>query len=326
VSLVVLKPGSLTSVQDLGRLGYQRHGVEVGGAVDRFALRVANSIVGNPESAAGLEVTQHGPELRAERDLLVAWCGAEFDATVAGEALPRDRAVRVAAGETIQLGAARRGLRAWLAVAGGIDVPRVLGSRSTALRAGFGGHCGRPLQAGDRLPIGDESTWAQQRLASGRRGSAWSVQPDTLGRQAAGDRVRAVRGPEWEWFHRDAQGAFFSADWRVTKDVDRMGVRLEGPALTLAAPREMISEGVNEGVVQVPAGGQPIVLLASRQTVGGYPRIGAVTAVDWSRLAQLRPGSTVRFEEVSLAEAHELYLARERDLARVRAALARLAG
>ncbi len=322
--ITVVKPGLLTSVMDLGRPGYQRHGVVVGGALDRFAARVANMIVGNDDGAALLEIAQLGPELSFGADALVAWCGGGFAPHIGREALPRDRAVRVAAGETVRFGPAGEGLRAWLAVAGGIDVPPVLGSRSTSRRAGFGGHHGRPLQTGDTLRLGPPSEWARARMQSAARSSSWSVRPDTLGLAPEAGRVRAMIGPEWDWFTAGAQEAFFAAEWRVTKDADRMGLRLAGPGLPLRTPREMISEGVNEGVVQVPEGGAPIVLLASRQTVGGYPRLAAVASVDLGRMAQLVPGATVRFQRITLATAHELYLARERNLNRVRAGLARL--
>jgi antagonist of KipI len=322
--ITVVKPGVLTSVMDLGRPGYQRHGVVVGGALDRFAARVANTIVGNDENAALLEIAQLGPELKFTATTLVAWCGGGFEPRVGAQFLPRDRAVRVEAGETIWFGGTRHGLRAWLAVAGGIDVPLVLGSRSTYRRAGFGGHHGRPLVAGDELPLGAPGKFAVQRLQAPERASAWTVRPDTLGKPAAAGVVRAIRGPEWERFSAAAQHAFFSAEWKVTKDADRMGARLAGPDLPLEETREMISEGVNEGVVQVPAGGAPIVLLASRQTVGGYPRIAAVASVDLGRMAQLAPRDKVRFEAISLETAHGLLLARERDFARVRMGLARL--
>lgn len=320
----VLRPGLLTSVMDLGRPGFQRHGVVVGGALDRFAARVANVIVGNDEGAALLEIAQLGPELKFAQTTLVAWCGGGFEPRLGGELLPRDRAVRVEAGETIWFGPAKGGCRAWLAVAGGIDVPLVLGSRSTYRRAGFGGLGGRPLQAGDQLRLGAPSEFAQNRLRAAARTSPWTVRPDTLVRAPSAGTVRAMPGPEWERFTPEARQIFFATAWKVTKDADRMGVRLAGPELKLADAREMISEGVNEGVVQVPAGGAPIVLLASRQTVGGYPRLAAVAAVDLGRAAQLATGDTVRFEAIKLVEAHGLLLARERDFARVRMGLARL--
>jgi len=328
--ITVLNPGLLTTVQDLGRPGFQQYGVVVGGALDAFAARLANLIVGNDDNAAVLEMAQTGPELRFSADTLVAWGGADFDARIGAEPLPPDRAVRVAAGETISFGFARTGLRAWLAVAGGIDVPVVLGSRSTYRRAGLGGHEGRPLVAGDNLPTFAPSAWAKQVRASlhaaQKRSTAWTVRTGAMGKPAASGMVRAMRGPEWTWFTPEAQKAFFTVDWSATKDADRMGVRLEGPALALVKPREMISSSVNAGVVQVPPAGQPIVLLPSRQSVGGYPRLAAVAAVDLRRFTQLRPGDKLRFEEITLETAHELYLARERDLNLVRTGLGRFTG
>jgi antagonist of KipI len=326
----VLKPGLLTTVQDLGRPGYQQYGVVVGGALDGFAARVVNLVAGNDDNAAVLEMAQTGPELRFDRESIVAWGGADFDARIGDEPLPCDRAVRVAAGEVLRFGFARSGLRAWLAVAGGLDVPLVMGSRSTYRRAGIGGHQGRPLKAGDDLAIGVPSAWAGQILATLRNGrkraTAWTVRPGTMGRPAAAGFVRALRGPECDWFTPEAQKAFFSAEWTATQEADRMGVRLAGPMLARRQEGDMVSSAVNAGVVQVPAAGQPIVLLPSRQSVGGYPRLAAVAAVDLRCFTQLRPGDKVRFEEITLATAHALYLARERDLSRVRTGLARLTG
>lgn len=326
----VREPGVQTTVQDLGRPGHQRHGVAVGGALDRFIAATVNLSVGNDAGAALLEMALTGPDLVFEQDVLVAWGGADFAATANGQPLPRERAVRVAAGEVVRFGPARSGLRAWIAIAGGIDVPLVMGSRSTAPRAGIGGHRGRPLVAGDVLGSFAPPPSARRILdalrSEGRRAVAWSVRPDALGRPASPGVVRAVRGPEFDWFTAGAQRAFFSAEWTATRDADRMGVRLDGPELTMATPREMISSAVNAGVVQVPPAGRPIVLLPARQSVGGYPRLAAVVSADVGRLAQLRPGDTIRFEETSLANAHALYLAREHDLARVRIGLTWIAG
>jgi len=324
----VLKPGLLTTVQDLGRPGYQQYGIVVGGALDAMSARVANLILGNEENAAVLEMAQTGPSLFFGTEALVAWCGADFEARLGDQVLLRDRPVRVAAGETIAFGFARNGLRAWLAIAGGIDVPLVMGSRSTYRRAGIGGYQGRPLVAGDTLRTGALPERAEQLMASlqkaGHGATGWTVRPEILGRPAAAGTVRAMIGPEWPWFTAAAQEAFFSADWLATKEADRMGVRLQGPRLALQNAREMISSSVNAGIVQVPAAGQPIVLLPSRQSMGGYPRLAAVATVDLGRLTQLRPGDTVRFQKITLAEAHELYLARENDLIRIRTGLARL--
>lgn len=324
--ITIVKPGLLTSVMDLGRPGWQRHGVVCGGAADRFAARVANTIVGNDEGAAVLEFAQLGPELVFAHDTLVAWCGGDFDARVGGEPLPRDKGVCVRAGELLRFGPALAGLRGWLAVAGGIDVPLALGSRSTYRRAGIGGFHGRRLQAGDQIPLGTASAWAVARMQAPARVSPWSLRPDTLVPSPSPGKVRVVRGPEWDWFTGEAQDLFVATGWRVSKDADRMGARLEGPTLARSDKREMISEAAPEGAVQIPAGGQPIVLLASRQTVGGYPRIACVVSVDFGRLAQLAPGATVQFECVSVETAHALSLARERNLRRAHLGLARLGG
>lgn len=326
--IAVVKPGLLTTVQDLGRPGFQQYGIVVGGALDGFSARTANLILGNDDNAAVLEMAQTGPDLRFDQETLVAWCGADFDARIGNEILLRDRPVRVAAGETISFGFARSGLRAWLAVAGGIDVPVVLGSRSTYRRAGIGGYHGRPLAAGDSLAAGKIGERSQQLLETlhrqGRRATSWSVRPQTLGGAVVAGTMRAMVGPEWDWFTAESQQAFFSADWQATREADRMGVRLQGPVLELVKPREMISSAVNTGIVQVPPAGQPIVLMPSRQSVGGYPRLAAVAAVDVGRFTQLRPGDTVRFQKITLAAAHEIHLARERELNLIRMGLARL--
>ncbi len=321
MSLNVVKSGLLTTIQDLGRAGYQRYGVVVGGAADPFSARVANALVGNSGDAAVLEFALVGPELRFEEESLLAWTGADFDARLGDIPLPSNRPVRVQAGATVSFGAVRRGARAWLAIAGGIDVPVILGSRSTCRRFGFGGLRGRPLVAGDRLTFGERTEWAERMSTSlrdaGQASCGWSVRPASLGKPSIPERIRALRGPEWDWFSRDAQGHFFGSEYHVTKDADRMGVRLKGPVLELTDQREMISSAVNAGIVQVPPGGHPIVLLCSRQTVGGYPRLAGVASVEFGQLAQLKQGDRIAFEEIDLRQAHELYLARERDFNRV---------
>lgn len=328
MSLTVLKPGLLTTVQDQGRPGWQRHGVVVGGAVDAFAARMANAVVGNDEQAAVLEMALLGPELRAGQDLLVALCGAGFELKVGGHAAPHDRPVLVRTGEVMAFAPTGRGARAWLAVAGGIDVPLVLGSRSTYVRGRMGGFEGRPLIAGDHVRIGRPSDWATglagQMKAKGLAAVSWSVRPEMLGRNPGGACVRAVRGPEWDLFNEESRRTFFGTNYTVTKDVDRMGMRLAGTPLALGEPREEISSAVNVGVVQVPPSGQPIVLLVGRQSVGGYPRIAAVATVDLGKLAQFKPGDPICFQEITLAKAHELLLSRERDFSRVISGLSRL--
>lgn len=302
----VQQAGMLTTVQDLGRRDRRGEGVPIGGAADAFALRLANLLVGNPETAAALELTLLGPELVFERDVVVALTGAEF----AG--LRRDRAVRVGAGEVLKLGPASRGCRGYLAVSGGIDVPPVLGSRGTYLRARLGGWEGRALRAGDRLPLGDARRLVDEH---------WRIDERILPAYATTPTLRVVRGTQADEFPA-GWAAAPGAEFKVSPQSDRMGVRLQGAPLARAASVELRSMPVVPGTVQVPPDGQPILLLADAQTLGGYPQLAHVISADLPLAAQLRPGDGVRFEEVTLAEAHRLTLARERALALLREGLA----
>ena len=323
----VIKPGRLTTVQDLGRTGSQRYGVTTGGAADAGALRLANLLVGNPEGAAGLEITLAGPSLHFAEEALVAIGGGEFEVTVEGQRLPMWRPVWLKAGAELVLGEARTGVRAYLAVAGGFAVPRVLGGRGTYLAAGFGGFEGRALRAGDVLKVGPASLWAR-RLAAALAGEQpwnsvrWEVGAAARPRYSAAPVVRVVRGPQWDWFGGEARERFWSGRFTVTPRSNRMGLRLAGAALDLETPREMVSEGVVVGAVQVPPDGQPIVLLADGQTIGGYPKIAVVATSDLPLLAQLRPDDTIGFQDVSVAEAQELLLAAGRLFATVKQGIA----
>lgn len=331
MTVTVLHPGLLTTVQDLGRPGWQHIGVPVSGAMDAFALRVANALVGNDDGAAALEITLHGPQLHFDVDALIAVCGADLSPAVDDVPLPQWRPVLVRRGSVLAFGRPRWGVRAYLAIAGGWDVPAVLGSCSTYLRAKLGGLEGRALREGDRLFAGVPSPAAQRLMAAlssrlGRRPYAtvaWHVSPRAFPAYAARPIVRALRGPEFDGFTPDAQEALFTQPFRVTPQSDRMGCRLAGPALKLRAPLELLSEGVTAGTVQVPPDGQPIVLLADRQTAGGYPRIASVTTVDLPVLAQAPPGTFLCFREVSLGEAQALLACREQLLRRLRAAIFR---
>ncbi|HUL52653.1 MAG TPA: biotin-dependent carboxyltransferase family protein [Opitutaceae bacterium] len=320
----VLKPGMFTTVQDLGRPGWQRHGVTPGGAADAQALRFANVLVGNAAGAAGLEITLVGPTLRFAEASLVAIGGAESDVAAGGVRLPAWRPIRLEQGAEVAFGVLRTGCRSYLAVAGGIAVPRVLGGRGTHVSAGFGGLAGRALRAGDVLKSGPASAWARRLAAAlAHRGTVsaarWEIGMGARPSYAAAPIVRVVRGAQWDWFSAGSRERFLQDRFTVLPRSDRMGLRLTtaAPGLVADGRREMVSEGVATGTVQVPPDGQPIVLLADRQTIGGYPKIANVASIDQSLLAQLRPGDTVGFREVSLAEAHELWLAAERQFATV---------
>ena len=323
MSLSIVRPGLLTTVQDLGRPGYQQDGIVVSGAMDAVALRVANMLVGNAEDAAGLEITLLGPRIRFEAGHLIALTGAHLAATLNGRPVGQYRPVWVGAGAELAFGRAVAGSRAYLAVAGGVGVAPVLGSRATYLRAGLGGWHGRALQAGDCLPIGEPTPRGRRlgerlrkphQLAGGWAQAAWTPGPPYYPPFPSEPLLRALRGPEYDWFAAASQRAFWAAPFTVTPEADRMGYRLQGPELTRPAATEMLSSAVTFGTVQVPAGGQAIVLLADCQTTGGYPRLAQVISADFSALAQLRPGQRCRFAEVTLAAAQALYLAQERRL------------
>jgi antagonist of KipI len=322
MSVLVIRPGLLTTAQDLGRFGYQKHGVIVSGAMDPFAHRVANLLVGNAESEATLEMTLKGPVLEFETDALISLCGADLSPTIEGRPLPLWKPILVQRGQVLQFGTCRFGTRAYLAIAGGWQLPLVMGSRSTYLRAGLGGYQGRALREGDRLPVGSWSP-ASRELAEQlrqRQGSGvfaamdWGVTAELLPAYHSAPVIRAMRGNHFDLFSAKSREAFFSEPFRVTPQSDRMGYRLDGPSLTLSQPYELISEAVSFGTVQVPAEGKPIVLLADRQTTGGYPKIAQIATVDLPVIAQTKPGDLIRFTEVGRGEAERLYLEREQHI------------
>ncbi|HZS33748.1 MAG TPA: biotin-dependent carboxyltransferase family protein [Methylomirabilota bacterium] len=293
--LAVIEPGLLTTVQDLGRLGYQRVGIPPSGPMDRAAFVVANRLVGNPDGAAGLECTLNGPRLEVRQPALVAVTGAEMEPSLNGDPLPTWTAVAVAPGDVLAFRMARAGCRAYLAVAGGLDVAPVLGSRATYLRGRLGGLGGRALQKGDVLPVGRPA-------AAGWPGR--TVPPALRPAYPAEVECRVILGPQADRFTADGIAAFLGAAYEVTPQADRMGYRLKGPLITHARGHDIVSDGIPLGGIQVPGEGQPIVLLVDRQTTGGYTKIATVIGVDIGRIGQTRPGQRVRFREVGLEEAH----------------------
>lgn len=322
MNVSVLSAGFLTSVQDLGRPGYRRSGISIGGALDSHALRVANALVGNEDSAAGVEATLGKLRLRFDDQRLVAWCGGAFSVCIGDKHLPPGHAGLVAKDEELVMVAPNAGSRAWLAISGGINVPPVLGSRSTDLRGNFGGHEGRTLRDGDVLPLGTTEDLKERRLQTAAPWiSEWSA-PAPWAATAQLDRVlRFVRGPDWARFTEEAHTSLVAAPFTATVDSDRMGARLDGPGLPCHDPTDLLSEAVAPGTLQVPPNRKPILLLGDCQTMGGYPKIAHVITVDLPIAAQLWPGDLVRFHEISLAEAQEFLREREEDFARFRVGL-----
>ncbi len=314
MSLRIIRPGLLSTVQDRGRHGLQHLGVVACGPMDAVALELANALVGNRSGEAAIEITVLGPEIAFESDALVAICGGHFDATLAGLALPLNRPVFIEKKSVVKTGRALVGSRAYLAVAGGIATAPVLGSRSTYLPARFGGLEGRLLRAGDSLPlIENVSSVSLQRYknleskkdTAGLRTVGWSAPALTLPEREP-IVIHAMEGRHYAHFDAAAQRAFFEATWKVTPDSNRMGFRLAGPVLARAEAFEILSEPACLGTVQVPANGLPIALMADHQTTGGYPKIAEIAAADVPRLAQLAPGGAVRFARCSLEQAREL--------------------
>lgn len=298
-ALSILDAGPQTTVQDLGRPGHLRYGIPASGPVDREAFIVANRLVGNPDGAAALECTLVGPTLQMQRESAVAVTGAEMPLTIDGREAPRWTAIRVKTGEVVKLGASRSGVRAYLAVAGGIDVPPVLGSRSTYLRGSLGGYRGRALKRGDVLDLGP----VQVPLDGLERRR---LRPDAIPAYGREVEVRVILGPQDDRFTSDGIAAFLQGPYEMTPQSDRMGARLKGPLIAHTRGHDIISDGVPLGGVQVVGDGQPIVLLVDRQSTGGYTKIVAVCSFDVGKVGQVKPGQRLWFRSVSVDEAHAL--------------------
>jgi biotin-dependent carboxylase-like uncharacterized protein len=307
MSLQILRAGPLATVQDLGRSAWRDRGISRCGALDELALGWGNLLVGNPADAAGLEFTLGPASLRFDADCCVAVTGTDADASLDGQPLRPWWRRRVRAGQTLKLAAPRERMRSYVAISGGIALPRELGSRSTDLKAGFGGLDGRALRDGDRLPLDPPATLPAR--AVGLRPPDWDAA------------LRVLPGPEHEEFAPASRETFWRNGWQVTPQSNRMGYRLAGPVLVREHGAELASHGVLPGVIQVPPSGQPIVLLADAQTTGGYPKIGVVIRADLWKLAQLRLGAMLRFVPCTLDDAHAALRAQRQRLDQLRSAL-----
>jgi len=323
MNLIVTHAGFRTTIQDFGRIGFRQFGVSSGGALDLHALRTAKLLTGNDERAAGLEFTQGNIRLRFEDQRVLSWCGGDYEVCVASRSIPPGHSALVLAEDELSISGPRQGCRNWLAVSGGIAVPLVLDSRSTDLRANFGGLDGRALRDGDKLLLGHQSDFARSlmNLLNERRVSSWSSQAEWSSTAKTKPVLRIVRGCDWDHFNASMQHALTGEAFTVSPDSDRMGVRLNGPELYRNDDVDLVSEAVAPGTVQVPPGGRPILLLGDCHTIGGYPKIAHVITVDLSIAAQLRPGDTVQFQEISSSEAYRLLFEREQELERFRIGL-----
>ena len=288
--LTVVKPGMLTTVQDLGRRGYQGLGVPVSGPMDAYSHRLANQILGNDPAAAVIEITLLGPELLAEGDLRCAATGADISLTVDGRPAPMNEAFRVRSGARLKWGTRISGARMTFAVAGGFDVPATLGSRATHLSSRMGPFGGRALRANDVLPVGEP-------------GGSRPIAGHPLEIPAGGAHLRVLPAVHRERFTDDAWGLLVHARFTVSPQSNRMGYRLDGPLLGHVRGADILSEAMPNGAIQVPASGQPILLLADRATTGGYATIASVISADLPIAGQLAPGDWVQFDPVNREDA-----------------------
>ncbi|AMH19876.1 MULTISPECIES: 5-oxoprolinase subunit PxpC [Hafnia] len=291
--LNIIRAGLQTTVQDQGRNGLRGQGVSLGGALDAPALYAANLLVGNRGTDAGLEVTLGECTVEFTRDGWMALTGAGCDAYLDKQRIWTGWNYPVRAGQRLVLHRPKRGMRSYLAVSGGIDVPKVLGSRSTDLTGGFGGLDGRRLKDGDVLPLGEV-----RRVPQKSQG---------IKQLLFNNYIRVLPGPEYQEFSPEEQAFFWRTPWHLSPQSNRMGYRLNGHVLRRSSSREMFAHGLLPGVIQVPHGGQPIVLMADAQTTGGYPRIACVIEADLYHLAQIRLGEPIHFIRCTLAEAQQAY-------------------
>ena len=298
--ITILNPGLLTTVQDGGRIGYQAFGVSVSGVMDPRAMNIANILVGNDDNEAVLECTMMGPQIRFDVSNVIAVTGGDLGASIDGQPIPTYRAVKVQAGQTLRFTGLRGGCRAFIAFAGGLDIPLVMGSRSTYMKAKIGGLEGRKLQKDDVIGFRDPKETIHNFDIRG-------FTPEFVPRKEY--TLRVILGPQDDMFTDEGLKTFLSETYTVTPEFDRMGCRLDGPVIAHKNGADIISDGIAFGAIQVPSAGKPIIMLADRQTTGGYTKIANVITADFRLLAQMKAGDKVRFEKTSIAAAQEALLA-----------------
>ncbi|MBP0980967.1 MAG: biotin-dependent carboxyltransferase family protein [Oscillospiraceae bacterium] len=305
MSITVLNPGVLTTVQDMGRVGYQQFGVPVSGVIDPRSAAIANILVGNEQGEAVLECTMLGPHLQFNVDNCIAITGGDLGATLDGAPISTYRAIKVAAGQVLRFTMPKVGCRAFIAFAGGLDIAPVMGSRSTYMKAKIGGFEGRKLAKEDvigfRAPVAELKNMGLRTMA-----------PEFYARDEY--TVHVVMGPQDDAFTEAGINTFISSVYTVTQEFDRMGCRLEGEVVEHKNGGDIISDGISFGAIQVPSSGKPIIMLSDRQTTGGYTKIANVISVDFRILAQLKAGDKIRFEKVNVQYAQSALMAQRASL------------
>ena len=304
----VLKPGLFTTVQDVGRYGYLKYGVPISGAMDTFSLVTANLLVGNNLNDACLEITLTGPELQVLARTQIAITGGNISPKINGQDVPMWQTLEVREGDIISFGRMESGCRAYLAVRGGINTPIILGSRSTYVRGGFGGINGRQLKAGDVI----------EGFGSPLIEHTYSLPKELIPKFTSPFAAHVILGPQKSMFTKQGINTFFSSQYRVTVESDRMGYRLEGQKIEHKEKGEIVSDALLPGAIQVPKDGQPIIVMRDAQTTGGYPKIAAVITPDVSLLGQARPNDVIIFSEISISQARDKFMKFQKLLSSLR--------
>lgn len=301
----VLKPGMLTTVQDLGRTGYQSQGFSVAGVMDQRSFKIANLLLDNPENEAVIEFTLIGPTLEFTSETIIAITGGDFQPTINGEPAPMYTAIYVSKGDILKFGSARTGSRGYIAFSSYLDVPVVMGSRCTNMKSSVGGFKGRKLQEDDCIMFRRKRRYLPFFLS--RKLPQENFDSDR-------EIIRVVMGPQDDVFTKKGIETFLNNEYTVTSDFDRMGCRMEGPFIAAKDKSDIISDGIALGSIQVPAHGKPIILLADRQTTGGYAKIATVASVDIPKVVQRKTDHKLKFEAITVQEAQKLYLKEQKEL------------
>lgn len=314
-TMKIIKPGMYTTIQDIGRYNYQKSGMSVSGAMDQFSLRVANILVGNIDSEACLETTLFGLKIKFEGDALIAVTGANLMPKINNKAIDMWSGVKVLDGDELSFETAKSGCRSYIAIAHGIDVPEVMGSKSTYVKGKVGGFQGRMLRADDEIKIG-----------SAEKNDFTSIKKlpiELIPSYSKDNVVRVVMGPQDDYFTAEGINTFFDCEYQVTSEADRMGYRLSGSKVPHITSADIISDGITMGSVQIPGDGAPIIMMADRQTTGGYTKIATIITPDINIVGQLKPGDSVRFKLIDIQEAHRIYRKYMKDFDSIRESVAK---
>ena len=310
-SIKILKSGLFTTIQDKGRWDYQRFGMSVAGAMDHFAMRVANMLVDNDQFSAVLETTFLGPEIVFSCDEIIAITGADMSPKVNGERIQMWTSIQVEEGDKLTFGGALNGVRSYIAFSRGLDVPEIMGSKSTFVRGNLGGFEGRKLANGDEISLGERKLSLKGSYLSEDKTPIYKLD----------NHIRVVLGPQEDHFTEEALEVFLNSTFTITSEADRMGYRLDGPKIVHKTGADIISDGIVFGSIQVPGHGSPILMMADRATTGGYTKIATVITPDLSTLAQMGPGSSITFEAISVIDSHRIYKEYESNFENIKKSL-----